>query len=810
MIKPFQAIYGARNSAHDLLFWDNPNEQPPRSLLGLTDKPPGLLSPQDIWWPAFGCGPIDDWWGMWWVTPDNSAKRKGMVRSKVMLWKRCDVHKVNDLLPFIEDISDRTFIAKETECSLLLATSKALISSDEHQLIALQESNLGYPLLVGLLWKHLWPSAKGSFSTRYGINPPQGTNRQRSCTFYCVPQSHINQWKTENVDVVTDIIDTVDRGVLYLANGNDYTIEKILSEYPPKRAQLKIMSMIARCADRLDMFTQQPTVERALTLLRTLVALYPEKNDATNLKCDALKFISTNIDETHKDRILGLANLDGNSLPSTTLLELPLSKTCGKLFKTLPPENMQPFFKRTSDEEVQTWWKNCIQEELKKTIQEATMSAQRRLLSWLGQDNSLVLLSLIPSDESTEKYLVDSASKNELTANNIKNIQSFAIEMKWSKLFAWCLLNDNSIEDPLVELNKVFGRNSRGHGYLIQHLPIESLVNEILTGSQNVTFEETASRTKNSPDIFLNLDINTSAVMKLWLAHIKAGGAPWPLGIDKEIYARAYLDELMLSNVSDVVNYIAKGIAHAVLHHPKRCSIWALIPRKERECLAREVADAYIISHTETGIDNQQETVLADKIIEKINGKSNIEGTLLLRVLSWPRHFTENMIIKWVDKLPMSQWTIFSKSLGEMIYQHHWITVAEHIYSKCFDTSLSYEQKYIPAILEFVEFLDILKQFRVKCVSNVTLHLAPSELVLVVATIGSTLACNELEEIWIRAGGKIGELKHSNYPNENWLDAATKAEEGKLKSGLLGLVEQLLLSYPYNKDLLEIKNILKN
>ncbi|WP_141250873.1 hypothetical protein [Shewanella algae] len=810
MIRPYQAVYGAKNSAHELLFWDHPSEQPPNALLGLTDKPPGYLSPQDIWWPAFGCGPIGDWWAMWWVTPDNESKRRGMVRSKVMLWKLSELYKVDDLLPFIEELSDNNFNAEQTECQLLLAASNALISSSEHQLVVLQESNLGYPLLVGLLWKQLWPEAKCSFSARYMVTPPQRTTNQRSCSLYCVPLSHINQWKTENVRVIANEIDTADRGALYLANGSDDTIKRIFSESPPKSAQLSIMSMIARCADRLDKFEQQPTVENSLNLLRTLVAIYPEENEAINLKRSALVFISKNIDVHHKNSILGLANLNSGAFAPDMLPKSSFSKACGKLFTTLPPEDMQSFFERISDTKVQSWWRKCVQQELKKIIQIATPSTYRRLLSWLGQNNaSAALRGLITIDESTENSVVDSASSGQLTSKNIVNIQSFAVEAQWSKLFTWCLLNNRLPEEPFFTLNKFFGKQSRGHSYLVQNLPIEMIVNDVFNDSPNITYEEAASRTKHSPRIFLNLDITTPETMKLWLAHVMAGGDPWPCGINQEAYASAYIEELLSGNGADTLQYIAKEIALTVLNHPERSSIWSYIPKKEGALLASEVAEAYMLNEALLEVDNQPESILADQIIEKLNKKSSIEASLLLHCLSWQRSFPQSTVINWLDKLPTSQWSIISKPLGLLILRHRWVRVAEHIYTKCFPTYVSRgEQKYLPTLHECSELLNYLKKFKVQRALGRSPHIERSKLSTEIARIGSEIACEELDGIWVRAGGKRSELKRSDYQRDNWFDAATKAEQGKLESGLLGLVNELLVSFPNNQELQEIKSIL--
>jgi len=95
---PVRARYGVKDNMHALLEFNDDPASLPSELLGLTDKPPGYVTPGERWWPSVGCCLLGSWWALWWTVPDDEATRGGMVRSEVALWPR-------DLVPTIENLA---------------------------------------------------------------------------------------------------------------------------------------------------------------------------------------------------------------------------------------------------------------------------------------------------------------------------------------------------------------------------------------------------------------------------------------------------------------------------------------------------------------------------------------------------------------------------------------------------------------------------------------------------------------------------------------------------------------------------------
>jgi len=185
VISPFRASYGVKNNSHALLHTNCTESQLPYELLGLTDKPPGTGTLGECWWPSVGCGPIGEWWTLWWTLPDENAERGGMVRSEVMLWPLNEIGLVNDLRPAMKELSGLDI--SEPNVKVLHCIAEELISG-KHEPVVLQDLE-NWPGYITALWSQLWPSARQNLSMRVVLSPPQGGESISPPWMYCIPQS---------------------------------------------------------------------------------------------------------------------------------------------------------------------------------------------------------------------------------------------------------------------------------------------------------------------------------------------------------------------------------------------------------------------------------------------------------------------------------------------------------------------------------------------------------------------------------------------------------------------------------------------
>jgi len=152
-MKPIRATYGAYDNSHKLLTCDDDSISLPIEIEGLTDRPPGDITPGEIWWPSVGCGPFENWWCLWWTLPDSTTQRAGMVVSEVALWPLSEIGEVEDLVPTFRGLSGDDSFTPASD-TMLTPVAEALLKQAS-QLIILSENLIDWPRIIAGLWGHL-------------------------------------------------------------------------------------------------------------------------------------------------------------------------------------------------------------------------------------------------------------------------------------------------------------------------------------------------------------------------------------------------------------------------------------------------------------------------------------------------------------------------------------------------------------------------------------------------------------------------------------------------------------------------------
>ncbi|MDH5925056.1 hypothetical protein L8S13_02000 [Vibrio lentus] len=809
MIKSYRASYGVKDKSHTLLEWSDSQEQPPKALLGLTDQPPGHLSIGDCWWPAFGCAPIEDWWAMWWTVPDLESSRGGMVRSEVVLWHLSDISLVNDLSPFIEQIAQDSFIQSDIT-DLLNDTAEALLSSNDK--ICVVQDISAFPMLVSLLWKNLWPTAREAFSVKVALTPPQNVQSNISPLLYCVPPSHINQWRRADTLIIDSKPRKLGRAAEYLVNGDDRVIKEIIAESTPTTANINYLSTAARCADRLEAFRQEGSTQSALNLVRTVIALCPEKSAGEKLKKEALSFLSNTLSADDQAVVLSLANVEAASVSQYLLPIQSVKDISSQIFPSLAITEVELFITRLSNECVQVWWRDSILHGIEQFISTQTPHCFQSILYWLGVSGASELLAeIVPSDLITESKFILATNFVDIEVAAIENIKHFTVVKQWSQLHAWTLLKTLPSSEVFCELNSVINDCSLGNEYLVQNLPGSTVIDEVLSPNSYVSIEQVAKRTSKEPGLLSKIDISSTSARMLWFSHILAGGQHWPEGINREDFERAFIDEILSGNHTGVVHALAFEVAETVLEHPNSSEIWLRLQPIERKVLCDAVTEVYIskvIAHEALG---QPDVELTQSIINSLNCKEALSPFLVLHCLSWNWKFEESDIIQWITKTPSSEWRFSAEKLGLLVMTNGWKSVAQYLYDKCkIFMGFAKNHPLMPALLECFNLLSPLKVMLVQSVKGSHHSYNNEQLVREVSKLGNKLAYDRLESLWVGAGGDAKDIKISSSSADKWNDAAQKAEYGMLNSGLIGLVEGLIEEFPHNTELQDLKSILSN
>jgi hypothetical protein len=174
-------------------------------------------------------------------------------------------------------------------------------------------------------------------------------------------------------------------------------------------------------------------------------------------------------------------------------------------------------------------------------------------------------------------------------------------------------------------------------------------------------------------------------------------------------------------------------------------------------------------------------------------------------LLAWDHNASESTALaKMYD---IRRWSVGAERFGRLVHERRWKTVANKLasYYRMGHTEV------LPAVHACYDFLGIFDSW---LIPNPFGAIAPSldsnALVSEVAEIGSEIAHDRLEDIWLRAGGKAAQLVSYGTFAERWRKACAQAHAGMLSGGVLALVRELRTEFANNERLKVLEEILRN
>lgn len=791
MSRPFRASYGAKDEMHDLLTWDGPGSPPP-GLLGLTDKPPGSLAPGERWWPSVGCGPVGGWWALWWTRPDERARRGGMVRSEVALWRLDQVGDIRDLREVLESIGEAT-IVPPTDATLT-AVIEALLVQDV-RCPTLSDLDL-WPAIIAALWTRLWPAIRPSFSARVAASPPQGGESVAPPWLFCIPPSRAPQWSEYPQIQLLSVPQPTSRAARWLAGGADAAFEEVLSRCPPPPVNLRTLGQVARAAERLDLLRASPTAQHALDLLRTLTVLATRPNVAGDLKREALNVLAHELKGTTVSFVLSLANLETEKLPDDGSLEHALMAWTSDRAPEVSSDDAVILLTSKARE----WWQRAVRGELSLRLAEPEQPWARAALRWLGEPQAAISLrSLLPATASVERRLMVALEDEELTASQLEQIRQQAAERGWSRLHAWAALRTQPPHDALRMHRARFGMQA-GLDILIDRLPGEVVVGEAITRPDPQLTALVAKRTVAAPELLDAMNATDPSWRSLWAVHVASGGVLWPQGANRRELVAGLLDAVLSGHEPPgLVVALAADLVNFVIDHARRVELWEKLSDAGRDALLPRVVEVVLARCEQGSLLTGIEKPLADAIAERARrGRVGARGIAML--LSSDLSLDEHESIRWINGVTRSDLAGVVESVGRAILARGWQNAAGELYK------LRWNGPEFQRAVELCQELLPLWQRGWLAWSGRSGDAAA--LTRRVAEVGATLAPDGLEDIWERAGGRRGQLKIGGTPEVRWREAATLADGGALQGRLDKIVKELRSDFPYNDDLRELQRLL--
>jgi len=808
VIQPLRARYGAKNNSHGLLDWQGQPASLPSDLLGLTDKPPCYLAPGERWWPSLGCGAVGDWWALWWTVPDESANRAGMVRSEVAVWRLDEIGGVNDLRPVLVSLSGlETIPASSPE--LLRAVAEALVSSELRRPPVVSGLDAWAGVLADL-WSRLWPDARRGFSARVAVIPPQGGESVAPPLLYCVPRQRLPGWVDFPVIRVDSGSSPISRAALWLVGEDDATFKEILDSCNFYFGDLKKLGTVARAADRLDKLRECPSPNNALELLRSLAALAPSPDTAMSLKAETLREMNRGFNGAKPEFVFMLKNLEPASLPDDGHPGAALTAWVHSHAPHLTLDEARQLLTGLGENKAQAWWQVSVRKALLDGFAKPDKQWAKSALNWLGlPDCAEILKVVLPSTETVESSLLDVVSELKLPEAALGQLHAQANMRLWSRLHAWVVMSLFSPSQAFHLQRKFPGDVVAGMKYLVAHLSGNDVINEVISTADSQLIQLAAQRTTRQPQLLQAMDVGNTAWRELWAAHIAAGGDCWPPKMDREMLGAKLLDSLVAGGKepSGLIAPLARDLAEIAFNHLERAKLWGML--KTDSCAALLPLVAGVLIRTCNAGQNVRniESQLAQEVLKQTH-TYGLSIKVFVVLLSSNVSMVEQDLIRCISSSTRTDWqSAITATVGKVVSDKRWKGAAETFYDRFMSGSMP---ELLPVLDACLTLLSPWQRVRLVFKSGNTSLAQNIEESLVhrVAELGGDLAPDELDSIWERAGGKRKDLDTGGSAARRWQVASNLAKSGKLKGGLLALVNELKNTHPHNSDLKELMSFI--
>lgn len=809
-MKHVLATYGAQDNSHRLLKCNDPQVNLPRELEGLTDRPPGDISPGDIWWPSVGCGPVGEWWCIWWTMPDLTATRAGMVRSEVALWRREHIGSVEDLSHALAEIAGGQ-TTRPVSQEHLLTVSEAILSTQGHAVIICNALE-AWPQIIADVWRKLWPAARTDFSARLALNPPQSSEPNILPWIFGTPPCRAQQWQHPFVKIEMSSLHgtaQLSRAAKYLAGQQDLVLSEVLIGIPPKNSDLTYLKQAARVADNVERLNIADDFSDALALIRTLIVMAPTNAEGVKLKMVACTKLLTSLPSLSSEQVELLANIDLSAVPDSKILEDAFRSRLVEIVPVLSAEKSIPIFFKLQTGKAQIWWQTIIKSVIQRGLDSLDEIWACAAIRWLAiPEMEEIINNFVKNDKEIERSLVKIVNREKWSPAQLNQIRKQAKKRKWSVLHAWCLVSSKlSVADAFVKQQDLIGEAFPGFEYLIHNLPSDAVVKTIVAGEDADLCRLAAQLTVQKPTLLRLIDVSKASSRFLWATHIQLGGEAWPESLQPEIQGKKLLEVIISGEDSyNLIEAVGNNLIQIILDHPRRKELWGNLSVNESNKLLPIVANQ-LISCIKSGQSiSQPESALLNKIVELLrSGRPSIKEILAL--ITWNVSVREQELIDWMYYFSRLDWLENPTQIGQVILGNYWRNAAKklnEIKQRNPEATQALEvcKELLPIWDRFLQILSSLHS------TEGSFSDYKPALIDRVADIGSELAPDCLDEVWERAGGKRKDLESKGTNISRWQNATRLAANGG-KCSLEDLIRVLREDYPKNVSLSELDQVLR-
>lgn len=810
MMRVELAVYGDRGGGHDLLESSLPERGLPPGLGQKVDRPAGLDA---VWSPFWGCGPVGDWWSLWWGEEDLSASRAGMVRSQVALVPLDQIGRLSRLELLVG-------VARSRHTCLLEA-----LSLDEGMPGEPNEApGLGSlaPLLLGApeplrvflgteaalegacsLWSRLWPAARAGFACRVVLGPEQVDRSDEVC-FIVAPASTRPRWRgCRLVDPNQPPSLAQSEAESWLRGSAAPGIEALLrlvGDVLP--SEIGALSKLERLAEAARLLGAGGGVDDAIRGLRALQEIRSVAGRLPD-RCAAIRdAIATGLEAADLGPLLALSNVHAEILPQgVEALSRAVAARVGVLLPEATDDEALKLLERQVAPRFQPWWRSAVQEGLRPRLVAPSDTWASALWRWWQARIDAVdwTETLLGDGQAAERSLVQVAPRDLGEALAVR-ARSLAVARGWPELYARILLALEGPENLFTTLRAFSHSPERGIPVLLRARPVETSLRTALSLEWDALTDAVAALTLRSPEVLAALDPRARGWRTLWASRVRQGGGAWDGLTEPERLFHDLIDQAARgdADAATLAERLADGKHGHMLRAPDRETRWGQLPPGLRDLLLQTTADAWLQA-AEAGTEDADtpESALANALLAAARARLSrpgAPGRLVARCLEALPEARSDEVLAWIRGMRAPMALEVAERAGRALVSREDQDVARALYD---------DRERRPDLLLLLRSCAALLTWVQRLLLS-PLWVAPPtpDLQRAVAELGSRLMpSGPTESLWSEADLDASRLSREATGEARWEHAVQQALREAGQDGLWAVVKALRARYPMNPEI---------
>jgi len=701
-----QAVFGIKSGRGHGLITSTIDE---RLLQSVRTDFLSTINPHSDWQPYFKTQIIDNYFLFLKTFPDNDQSRKGSVFTHALIFKKADIHLLENLNDVFSLFRDKNEISLPLEGIELQPTTfqkfeNSLINKVVHCLV--QPNFKNKPIvwldkqeflpMITELWAAIPKYTRQTFTFRYSIKPEDLTNDK----YYILYSNQANHWSEYDIVIKQDSHQPSTAAELFILNRSaENDISNFLTKLELEVYDFSKLQTIQRAAENYKSL-EDLNFRNTFALLQRILTIVPMTSQGKSIKEKVLSRLLKLTPDADVEELTQLGNLKIGSIANAqerienairTRFQKELeSKSIINSFVEL----LKTFFlnvKRYGSH----WWYQLIEIEVSSFFKRDSSQSSKTI--WELWEKDLQFINWLKPyllNQSTTEHAIAQNTPITLSEKLGKSLKKFTQERKWLLLHAHAVTAYTTISEAFklqFDIDKNLKHN-KGFNVIAQKANSIEIIDAALKFEDKRLLFLAGQACNQNSSLFEKIELENPIWQQIWLEKIEINSSynVWD-GFRNSTKTLYEILNTLLSNQKfddKLLLKISQSNVSNLLDYPRRKDIWKILPFDAKANFLESTAKNWYKQLSISNIHKDLEPPLRQAVSKTEYVYDFISSTnsfqLILELFKRFERFDENLLCQVINK------RIGYKSienteailLGEIVNSRNWYDAQEIIIDK--------------------------------------------------------------------------------------------------------------------------------